>query len=81
MVGWGAVDYKAGYVKACQWGNLKKMLKWATDYFIAAHTKDNEFVGQIGQGGPDHASWGRPEDMTMARPTYKVNNSNHQICF
>ena len=27
---------------------------------------------QVGQGGPDHAYWGRPEDMTMARPSYKI---------
>ena len=52
------------------------MIKWSTDYFIAA-TKLNgdkvtEFVGQVGQGGPDHSFWGRAEDMTMARPSYKV---------
>ena len=27
---------------------------------------------QVGQGGPDHAFWGRPEDMTMERPSYKI---------
>lgn len=27
---------------------------------------------QIGDGDADHAFWGRPEDMTMNRPCYKV---------
>ena len=72
MAGWGGVDYKNGIVKACEWKNYKAMIKWATDYFIAAHTGPNEFVGQIGKGDIDHAYWGRPEDMEMERPVYKV---------
>ena len=59
------------------------MLKWSTDYFMAAHKSggltfffhiqpyslapDCEFVGQIGNGGVDHGFWGRPEEMTMNR--------------
>ena len=27
---------------------------------------------QVGQGDPDHSFWGRPEDMDMARPSYKI---------
>jgi len=72
MAGWGGVDYKKGFVKACEWDNYKAMIKWATDYFIAAHTGNNEFVGQIGNGDADHAFWGRPEEMSMQRPAYKV---------
>jgi hypothetical protein len=54
----------------------RKALKWATDYFIKAHTATNEFYGQVGQGDLDHNSWGRPEDMTMARPAFKIDTSN-----
>ena len=32
-------------------------------------------INQVGQGGPDHSFWGRPEDMTMARPSYKIGPS------
>jgi hypothetical protein len=53
----------------------RKAVKWATDYFIKAHTSQNEFYGQVGQGDADHAYWGRPEDMTMARPAYKIDTS------
>jgi hypothetical protein len=37
---------------------------------------ENEFYGQVGEGGPDHAYWGRPEDMTMSRPAYKIDTSH-----
>ena len=53
----------------------RKALKWGTDYFLKAHTATNEFYGQVGQGDADHAYWGRPEDMTMARPAYKIDTS------
>ena len=76
MASWGAVDFKEGFVKACEWENAKAMIKWATDYFIAAHTADNEFVGQVGNGDLDHAWWGRPEEMTMERPAYKVTRTD-----
>ena len=53
----------------------RKAVKWATDYFIKAHTATNEFYGQVGQGDADHAYWGRPEDMTMSRPSFKIDTS------
>ena len=30
---------------------------------------------QVGNGGADHAYWGRAEDMTMDRPAYKLTTS------
>lgn len=30
-------------------------------------------MSQVGDGGLDHAYWGRPENMTMARPAYKID--------
>ena len=53
----------------------RQAVRWATDYFLRAHTAPNEFYGQVGLGPLDHAFWGRPEDMTMARPAFKVNTS------
>jgi len=54
----------------------RKAVKWATDYFLKAHVAPNEFYGQVGLGHLDHAFWGRPEDMTMARPAFKIDASN-----
>jgi hypothetical protein len=57
----------------------RKALKYATDYFLKAHTAPTEFYGQVGQGDVDHAYWGRPEDMTMDRPAYKIDAAHPGI--
>jgi hypothetical protein len=38
-------------------------IKWATDYFLKCIISDTEVVGQVGNGGQDHALWTRPEDI------------------
>ena len=73
QLAWGAITFQSGYEVAGQIENMKKCLQWATDYFIAAHTAPKEFYGQVGDGDSDHAFWGRPEDMTMARPAFKID--------
>jgi len=75
VLAWGLIDYEAGYSSAGALDDGRKAVKWATDYFIKAHTAANEFYGQVGQGDVDHAYWGRPEDMTMSRPAYKIDTS------
>nr|AGS32241.1 endo-beta-1,4-glucanase [Coptotermes gestroi] len=73
VLAWGLVDYEAGYSSAGALDDGRKAVKWATDYFLKAHTAASEFYGQVGQGDVDHAYWGRPEDMTMDRPAYKID--------
>lgn len=48
-------------------------LKWATDYFMKCHVSDYEFYGQVGSFQLDHGYWGRPEEMNMSRPAYKID--------
>lgn len=72
MLEWGMLRYKAAYVYAGEWENALDSIKWPLDYFIKCHTAPNEFYGQIGDGKADHEFWGRPEDMKMARPAYKI---------
>eukprot|EP00095_Tigriopus_kingsejongensis_P004549 maker-scaffold893_size84343-snap-gene-0.24 protein:Tk04549 transcript:maker-scaffold893_size84343-snap-gene-0.24-mRNA-1 annotation:"beta- -endoglucanase" len=69
---WGAITFKGGYDSAGQTDFMKDNLKWATDYLVKAHKSKFELVGQIGDGDADHAYWGRPEDMTMSRPSFKI---------
>lgn len=33
----------------------------------------HESILQVGDGGADHGYWGRPENMHMNRPAYKVD--------
>jgi endoglucanase len=75
MLAWGIVEYRQGYVATGQLASALANLRWATDYFIKAHTAPNELWGQIGQGGIDHAWWGPAEVMQMARPAFKISAS------
>ncbi|HEX3761685.1 MAG TPA: glycoside hydrolase family 9 protein [Kofleriaceae bacterium] len=75
MLAWGIIEYRQGYVAAGQLDFALANLRWATDYFIKAHTAPHELYGQVGQGGLDHAWWGPAEVMQMARPAAKISES------
>ncbi|HET9864408.1 MAG TPA: glycoside hydrolase family 9 protein, partial [Steroidobacteraceae bacterium] len=75
MLAWGIVEYRNAYVQTGQLDTALDELRWATDYFIKAHTAPNELYGQVGAGGTDHSWWGPAEVMQMARPAYKVSAS------
>ncbi|XP_050707727.1 uncharacterized protein LOC126992936 [Eriocheir sinensis] len=74
MLGWGLIDFESGHSNAGQLGYGRAALRWATDYFIKCHTAERELWGQVGDGNADHSFWGRPEDMTMSRPSYKIDS-------
>ncbi len=76
MLSWGAVEYREGYSSSGQLPYILDAIKWGTDYILKAHTGPNEFYGQVGLGNVDHAYWGPPETMTMARPAFKIDAQN-----
>jgi len=73
MLAWSVYEYEDGYKQAGQYDAILDNLKWATDYFVKAHTAPNELYVQIGQGSVDHAWWGPAEVMQMNRPSYKIS--------
>ena len=75
MLAWGAVEYRAAYTQSGQLPHLTNNLRWATDYLLRAHPAANVLYGQVGNGGADHAFWGPPEAMPMARPAYRIDAS------
>nr|CAD7445147.1 unnamed protein product [Timema bartmani] len=75
VIAWGVLDHKTGYQTANALDDALKAIKWGTDYFIKAHTSENEFYAQVASGTVDHNYWGRPEDMTMERPAFKITTS------
>uniref|UniRef100_A0A2C9JEE4 Endoglucanase n=1 Tax=Biomphalaria glabrata TaxID=6526 RepID=A0A2C9JEE4_BIOGL len=73
---WSLNRFKDGYQTANQLDQMYDMIKWGLDYFLNSWDPvKKEFVVQVGDGTLDHGFWGRPEDMTMARPCLKVNTS------
>ncbi|MFC4302366.1 glycoside hydrolase family 9 protein [Cohnella boryungensis] len=73
MLAWSAQEYGDAYTQTGQMDELLANIKWVTDYLIKAHPSPNVLYGQVGNGGADHAYWGPPETMTMARPSYKID--------
>jgi hypothetical protein len=73
LLAWGADLYRDGYARSGQLGRVLDTIRWGTDYILKAHTAPNEFWGQVGRGDLDHAFWGPPEVMTMARPAFKID--------
>ena len=44
---WGVIEFKEAYVDSGEYQNVLHSLKWATDYFIKAHTSKYELYGQV----------------------------------
>src|SRR4029077_807427 len=47
LLAMGIVDYRDAYVQTGQLNTALDQLRWATDYFIKAHTAPNELYGQV----------------------------------
>ncbi|XP_046564708.1 endoglucanase A-like [Haliotis rubra] len=70
---WGLIQFRAGYQAAGELTNVYDSLRWPLDYLLKCWDSDhNEYWAQVGDGYADHSQWTRPEDMTAARPSYKV---------
>jgi hypothetical protein len=72
---WGGIDFASSYAANGQAAQLRRQVKWATDYLIKAHPSANVLYGQVGNGSTDHNWWGPAEVMKMARPAYKIDAS------
>ena len=73
LLSWTAIEYGRQLSSAGQLGHMRGAIKWGSDWLLKAHTAPNEFWGQVGVGGNDHACWQRPEDMTTDRRAFKID--------
>ncbi|KAA0200410.1 hypothetical protein HAZT_HAZT005065 [Hyalella azteca] len=76
FLAWGYISYEDGFVQAGQVEYFEKTLRWATDYFLKSHTAPTTIWAQVGDSDLDHTFWDRPENMTMARPSFVLNETN-----
>lgn len=75
ILSWSVYEYRDAYKESGQLDAALGNIKWATDYFLKAHTAPYELWGQVGNGAQDHAWWGPAEVMPMERPAYKIDAS------
>ncbi|XP_050549210.1 endoglucanase A-like [Daktulosphaira vitifoliae] len=76
ILAWSCLSYKDAYHDANEWEHVLSSIRWAAEYFIKCHVSDYEFYGQVGDFNLDHSFWGRPEDMNMSRPAYKIDKDH-----
>jgi hypothetical protein len=76
MLAWGQILYGSGSACAGQLLHVHRTLRWFTDYMLKCHTGINEFYAQVGDITTESNYWGRPEDVTWARPAYRVTATN-----
>jgi len=69
---WGGIEYEEAYKESGNYPHLLQSLRGATTWLIRAHKKRYELVVMVGDPEKDHGYWGRPEDMKMQRPVYKI---------
>jgi endoglucanase len=77
MLAWGGIDYRSAYTSSGQFDEFLNNLRFANNYFIAAHPSPNVLYGQVGKGSADHAFWGPPEVVELktsaSRIAYKID--------
>ncbi|CAL5226752.1 g9605 [Coccomyxa viridis] len=76
VLAWGFIEFQDGYSSSAQTAYAADGLRWVADYFIKCHHSDVAYTAQVGDPGSDHATWGRAEDMTMARPSWDLDQNN-----
>lgn len=73
---WGLVKWKDAYQITFQLDAMYDMIRWPLKYYLKCWLPQNDtYYVQVGNPDLDHKFWGRPEDMTMPRPAYKVNKT------
>nr|KAG5686635.1 hypothetical protein BaRGS_011079 [Batillaria attramentaria] len=74
---WGLIQFQDAYVTSGLLERMREVVKWPLDYFLKTWDADSKTLyGQIGAADVDHSFWGRPEDMTMERPTFVMNTTH-----
>ncbi|XP_060074113.1 endoglucanase 4-like [Ylistrum balloti] len=73
LLTWGLITWPDAYASAGQLDSMYDCIKWPLDYFVKCWDENNNaYYTQVGNGIADHAYWGQPENMTMARPALKL---------
>ena len=48
-------------------------MRWGTDYLIKCHPEKNVFYVQVSDKSADETYWGRAEDISYERKSYKID--------
>jgi hypothetical protein len=74
---WSLIDFHGGYEAAGEVENMYNSVAFVGEYLkkVCEHLdNNNRLYAQVGDGYADHGYWGRPEQMTMFRPSIYLEN-------
>lgn len=71
LLAWGVISWPQAYIIANQLDEIRKTIKWATDYFIKCHVSENVLYGQV--GALESTSWEILEELPPVRSAYKID--------
>ena len=71
---WGGLSFADAYRNTGQDSALLDHIRFVTDFFLKTWDPDTQtLVGQVGNGGIDHALWTSCEVNTESRPVYFID--------
>ena len=76
MLCWGVIQYWEAYEAIGELDYAIEQIKWGTDWLLKADPRENVLFGVVGNPIEDHSYWGRPENFTDYRPTFKVTSGS-----
>ncbi|XP_031249574.1 endoglucanase 20-like [Pistacia vera] len=76
LLSWTAVEYSKEISSIKQLDDLRRAIRWGTNFILRAHTSPTTLYTQVGDGNADHQCWERPEDMDTARTLYKITSDS-----
>ncbi|KAK3581341.1 hypothetical protein CHS0354_016185 [Potamilus streckersoni] len=69
----GFIKFQDVYKHFHQKDMMCDMIKWPLDYFLKCWIPSQQtYYFQVGDPNKDHSFWGRPENMHMDRPAFKI---------
>ena len=76
MLNWSLLQYWEAYSAIGELDNAVDQVRWGLDWLVRANPRQNELFALVGDPKIDHNYWGRPENFTAHRPTFKVTTGS-----
>ena len=76
MLSWSMLHYWEAYEAIGELDNAVEQIKWGAEWLARANPRKNELFALVGNPKVDHDYWGRAENFTAHRPTFKVTTGS-----
>ncbi|CAJ1973590.1 unnamed protein product [Sphenostylis stenocarpa] len=71
---WAAIFYRSEFKEAEELNNLRDAIRWGTDYFLKASSRQKRLYVEVGDAEEDHNCWLPPEHMKTKRTVKMIGD-------